>query len=47
MSVKILEKKTLSENWYKLYKFTYSITNKHGKEVSISKLRYITSSNER
>ena len=40
MSVKILEKKTLSENWYKLYKFTYSITNKHGKELIQSREAY-------
>jgi len=33
MSVRILEKQTLSENWYKLYKFTYAITDKHGKEL--------------
>jgi len=40
MSVKILEKKTLSENWYKLYKFTYSITDKHGKELVQSREAY-------
>ena len=40
MSVKILEKKTLSENWYKLYKFTYSITDKHGKELIQSREAY-------
>lgn len=33
MSVKILKKQILSENWYKLYKFTYSITNKNGNEL--------------
>jgi GDP-mannose pyrophosphatase NudK len=33
MTVKILEKETLSQNWYKLYKYTYSITDKHGKEL--------------
>ena len=40
MSVKILEKKILSENWYKLYKFTYSITNKHGQELVQSREAY-------
>jgi GDP-mannose pyrophosphatase NudK len=40
MSVKILEKATLSENWYKLYKFTYSITDKHGKELIQSREAY-------
>src|SRR5687767_14653244 len=29
--VKILEKKTLSENWYKLYKYTFEIKSKTGK----------------
>src|SRR5688572_26021291 len=29
--VKILEKKTLSENWYKLYKYTFEITDNKGK----------------
>jgi GDP-mannose pyrophosphatase NudK len=28
--VKILEKKILSENWYKLYKYTYEIADKKG-----------------
>jgi len=40
MSVKILEQKTLSENWYKLYKFTYAITNKSGKELIQSREAY-------
>lgn len=40
MGVKILEKKTLSENWYKLYRFTYSITDKHGKELIQSREAY-------
>ena len=40
MNVKILEKKTLSENWYKLYKFTYSITSKDGKELIQSREAY-------
>lgn len=29
--VKIVEKKLLSDNWYKLYKYTFEITDKHGK----------------
>lgn len=30
-AVHILEKKLLSDNWYKLYKYTFAITDKHGK----------------
>lgn len=33
MSVKILDKKILSDNWYKLYKFTYSITDRQGAQL--------------
>ena len=33
MIAKILEKETLSANWYKLHKYTYSITDKHGHEL--------------
>ena len=40
MSIKILEKQTLSENWYKLYKFTYSITDKFGNELIQSREAY-------
>jgi GDP-mannose pyrophosphatase NudK len=29
-TVKILEKKTLSENWYKLYKYTYETVDRNG-----------------
>jgi GDP-mannose pyrophosphatase NudK len=29
-TVKILEKKTLSDNWYKLYKYTYETVDKKG-----------------
>ncbi|HYC84525.1 MAG TPA: GDP-mannose pyrophosphatase NudK [Chryseosolibacter sp.] len=29
--IRILEKKTLSENWYKLYKYTFEITDSRGK----------------
>lgn len=28
---RILEKKVLSENWYKLYKYTFELTDKNGK----------------
>ena len=38
--LKILEKQTLSENWYKLYKFTYSITDKLGNELIQSSEAY-------
>jgi nudix-type nucleoside diphosphatase (YffH/AdpP family) len=31
--VKILEKKTLSANWYKLYKYTFEITDKNDKKT--------------
>ncbi|MEJ7643836.1 MAG: GDP-mannose pyrophosphatase NudK [Chryseolinea sp.] len=40
MTVKILEQKLLSDNWYKLYKFTYSLTDKHGKELIQSREAY-------
>jgi len=33
MPVRILERETLSENWYKLYKFKYAITDRHGNEL--------------
>jgi nudix-type nucleoside diphosphatase (YffH/AdpP family) len=33
MSARILERQTLSENWYKLYKFKYAITDRHGNEL--------------
>jgi nudix-type nucleoside diphosphatase (YffH/AdpP family) len=32
-SFKILQKETLSANWYKLYKYTYSFIDRSGKEV--------------
>ena len=40
MIAKILEKETLSANWYKLYKYTYSITDKHGHELVQSREAY-------
>ncbi|HEY9006527.1 GDP-mannose pyrophosphatase NudK [Ohtaekwangia sp.] len=39
-SVKILQKEILSANWYKLYKYTFSITDKHGAEVTLSREAY-------
>lgn len=38
--VKILEQKLLSDNWYKLYKYTYSITNRQGEEITQSREAY-------
>jgi GDP-mannose pyrophosphatase NudK len=38
--VKILGKETLSANWYKLYKYTYSITDKQGNTVTQSREAY-------
>ncbi len=40
MTVKILNKETLSQNWYKLYKYTYSITDRQGKELIQSREAY-------
>ena len=40
MIAKILEKQTLSANWYKLYKYTFSITDKHGHELVQSREAY-------
>src|SRR3954469_21320639 len=40
VQVKILEKKTLSENWYKLYKYTFEITGKNGKKDVQSREAY-------
>jgi GDP-mannose pyrophosphatase NudK len=37
---KILGKETLSANWYKLYKYTYSLTDKQGKTVTQSREAY-------
>jgi GDP-mannose pyrophosphatase NudK len=38
--VKVLEKKVLSENWYKLYKYTFEITDKKGKKHVQSREAY-------
>jgi GDP-mannose pyrophosphatase NudK len=38
--VKILDKEILSANWYKLYKYTYSITDRQGKTVTQSREAY-------
>ncbi|HTE30455.1 MAG TPA: GDP-mannose pyrophosphatase NudK [Chryseolinea sp.] len=38
--VKILEKEVLSDNWYKLYKFTYAMTDKNGEEIIQSREAY-------
>jgi nudix-type nucleoside diphosphatase (YffH/AdpP family) len=40
LNVKILGKETLSANWYKLYKYTYSITDRQGKTVTQSREAY-------
>ena len=40
MQVKILKKETLSKDWYKLYKYTYSQTDKSGKETIQSREAY-------
>ena len=40
MSVKILDKEVLSDNWYKLYKFTYSITARNGEQLVQSREAY-------
>ncbi|SKC44734.1 GDP-mannose pyrophosphatase NudK [Ohtaekwangia koreensis] len=39
-SVKILQKEILSANWYKLYKYTYTFTDKHGHETTQSREAY-------
>ena len=38
--VKILEKKTLSENWYKLYKYTFELVDKNGNKYVQSREAY-------
>lgn len=38
--VKILEKKLLSDNWYKLYKYTFEITDDHGRVHQQSREAY-------
>jgi GDP-mannose pyrophosphatase NudK len=39
-AVKILKKETLSDNWYKLYKYTYEITDRSGKTLIQSREAY-------
>ena len=39
-TVKILGKETLSANWYKLYKYTYAITDRQGETVTQSREAY-------
>jgi nudix-type nucleoside diphosphatase (YffH/AdpP family) len=38
--VKIIEKKVLSENWYKLYKYTYETTDKKGNKKTEQREAY-------
>lgn len=38
--IKILKKETLSDNWYKLYKFTYTITARNGETLTQSREAY-------
>jgi len=38
--IKILEQKLLSDNWYKLYKYTYTITTRQGEVVTQSREAY-------
>lgn len=40
MNVKILNKEILSSNWYKLYKYTYAITDDDGNELIQSREAY-------
>src|SRR5690242_9658747 len=40
MPIKILNKEILSANWYKLYKYTYSITSRNGDELVQSREAY-------
>lgn len=39
-TVKISEKKLLSDNWYKLFKYTYQITSKNGETVEQTREAY-------
>jgi nudix-type nucleoside diphosphatase (YffH/AdpP family) len=39
-SVKLLNKETLSANWYKLYKYTYTITARNGETLTQSREAY-------
>jgi GDP-mannose pyrophosphatase NudK len=38
--IKIINQETLSANWYKLYKYTYSITARNGEELTQSREAY-------
>ena len=38
--VKILEKKLLSDNWYRLYRYTFEIADEHGKSRQQSREAY-------
>jgi len=37
---KLLNKEVLSSNWYKLYKYTYTITSRSGEEITQSREAY-------
>ena len=39
-SPKIIEKKLLSDNWYKLYKYTFEVSDKKGKTLRQSREAY-------
>jgi GDP-mannose pyrophosphatase NudK len=39
-SAKILKKEILSANWYKLYKYTFTFTDRHGQESTQSREAY-------
>lgn len=39
-AIKILEKKLLSDNWYKLYKYTYEITGQDGNAATQTREAY-------
>jgi nudix-type nucleoside diphosphatase (YffH/AdpP family) len=39
-TVKIIDKEILSANWYKLYKYTYTITARNGEELTQSREAY-------
>jgi GDP-mannose pyrophosphatase NudK len=39
-TIKILQKETLSNNWYTLYKYTYTITARNGQQLTQSREAY-------
>ncbi|MBT1690873.1 GDP-mannose pyrophosphatase NudK [Dawidia soli] len=39
-TIKILQKETLSNNWYTLYKYTYTITGRNGQQLTQSREAY-------